>query len=79
VAALAATAGSGSRHRGPPGPVAGRPVELLTEHIPALQQLTTALVERETITGDQVSALVRAASLAAASADREISRNPFSS
>ena len=28
----------------------------------ALHQLTTALVERETITGDQVRALVRAAS-----------------
>jgi ATP-dependent Zn protease len=53
--------------------------ELLTEHMQALQQLTTALVERETITGDQVRALVRAASPVATSADRKISPNPFSS
>jgi ATP-dependent Zn protease len=44
--------------------------ELLTEHMQALHQLTTALVERETITGDQVRALVRAASPPSASADR---------
>jgi len=44
--------------------------ELLTEHRQALHQLTTALVERETITGDQVRALVRAASPPSASADR---------
>jgi cell division protease FtsH len=44
--------------------------ELLTEHMQALLQLTTALVERETITGDQVRALVRAASPPSASADR---------
>jgi len=36
--------------------------KLLTEHVQALHQLTTALVERETLTGDQVRALVRAAS-----------------
>jgi ATP-dependent Zn protease len=36
----------------------------------ALHQLTTALAERETITGDQVRALVRAASPPSASADR---------
>jgi cell division protease FtsH len=53
--------------------------ELLTEHMQALHQLTTALVERETITGDQVRALVRAASPAAASADRKISPNSLSS
>ena len=44
--------------------------ELLTGHMQALHQLTTALVERETITGDQVRALVRAASPPSASADR---------
>jgi cell division protease FtsH len=44
--------------------------ELLTEHMQALHQLTTALAERETITGDQVRALVRAASPPSASADR---------
>jgi cell division protease FtsH len=44
--------------------------ELLTEHRQALHQLTTALVERETITGDQVRALVRAVSPPSASADR---------
>jgi cell division protease FtsH len=44
--------------------------ELLTEHRQALHQLTTALAERETITGDQVRALVRAASPPSASADR---------
>jgi cell division protease FtsH len=44
--------------------------ELLTEHMQALHQLTIALVERETITGDQVRALVRAASPPSASADR---------
>jgi cell division protease FtsH len=49
--------------------------ELLTEHMQALHQLTTALVERETITGDQVRALVRADSPAAAWADRTVSPN----
>jgi len=49
--------------------------ELLTEHMQALHQLTTALVERETITGDQVRALVRAASPAAPLAGRRISIN----
>ena len=44
--------------------------ELLTEHMQALHQLTTALVEGETITGDQVRALVRAVSPPSASADR---------
>src|SRR5689334_16315492 len=44
--------------------------ELLAEHRQALHQLTTALVERETITGDQVRARVRAASPHSASADR---------
>jgi cell division protease FtsH len=44
--------------------------ELLAEHRQALHQLTTALVERETITGDQVRALVRAVSPPSASADR---------
>jgi cell division protease FtsH len=44
--------------------------ELLTEHRQALHQLTIALAERETITGDQVRALVRAASPPSASADR---------
>jgi cell division protease FtsH len=44
--------------------------ELLTEHMQALHQLTTALVERETITGDQIRALVRAVSPPSASADR---------
>ena len=34
---------------------------LLTRHIEALNQLTTALLERETITGDQVRALVQPA------------------
>ena len=53
--------------------------ELLTEHMRALHRLTTALVERETITGNQVRALVQAASPAAASADRKISPNPLSS
>jgi cell division protease FtsH len=32
--------------------------DLLTRHIEALNQLTTALLERETITGDQVRALI---------------------
>jgi hypothetical protein len=44
----------------------------------ALHQLTVALVERETITGDQVRALVRAASSAAASADRQITTSSLS-
>jgi cell division protease FtsH len=35
--------------------------ELLTQHKQALTQLTTALLEQETITGDQVRALVQAA------------------
>jgi cell division protease FtsH len=35
--------------------------ELLTRHIAALHQLTRALVDHETITGDQVRALVQAA------------------
>ncbi|HEX6451393.1 MAG TPA: ATP-dependent zinc metalloprotease FtsH [Trebonia sp.] len=35
--------------------------ELLTRHMAALHQLTRALVDRETITGDQVRALVQAA------------------
>jgi len=35
--------------------------DLLTQHIEALNQLTAALLERETITGDQVRALVQAA------------------
>src|SRR5579862_1279329 len=47
--------------------------ELLTEHMPTLHQLATALVERETITGDQVRALLRAASRPATSADRLVS------
>jgi cell division protease FtsH len=46
--------------------------ELLTGHMQALHQLTTALVERETISGDQVLALVRAASPPCASADRPV-------
>jgi ATP-dependent Zn protease len=50
-----------------------------TEHMQALHRLTRALVEREAITGDQVRALVRAASPAAASADRKISPNSLSS
>ncbi len=33
--------------------------DLLTQHIEALNQLTAALLERETITGDQVRALVQ--------------------
>jgi cell division protease FtsH len=37
--------------------------ELLTRHLEALHQLTTALVEQETISGDQVRALVHAATL----------------
>ncbi len=37
--------------------------ELLTRHQQALTQLTTALLDQETITGDQVRALVHAASL----------------
>jgi cell division protease FtsH len=36
--------------------------ELLTQHKEALTQLTTALLDQETITGDQVRALVHAAS-----------------
>jgi len=36
--------------------------DLLTQHIGALKQLTTALLEQETISGDQVRALVQAAS-----------------
>jgi len=36
--------------------------DLLTQHIGALNQLTTALLEQETISGDQVRALVQAAS-----------------
>jgi cell division protease FtsH len=36
--------------------------ELLTQHRQALTQLTTALLDQETITGDQVRALVQAAS-----------------
>jgi cell division protease FtsH len=39
-----------------------RAKDLLTHHIEALNQLTTALLEQETITGDQVRALIRAAS-----------------
>lgn len=35
--------------------------ELLTRHLQTLNQLTAALTEQETITGDQVRALVRAA------------------
>ena len=46
--------------------------ELLTEHMQALHRLTIALAERETITGDQVRALVRAASPASASADYRV-------
>ena len=44
--------------------------KLLTEHMQALHQVTTALVERETITGDQVRALVRVVSHPSAPADR---------
>ena len=36
--------------------------DLLTSHHEALTQLTTALLEQETITGDQVRALAHAAS-----------------
>src|SRR5258706_2073868 len=36
--------------------------DLLTRHIGALNQLTAALLEHETISGDQVRALVRATS-----------------
>jgi cell division protease FtsH len=50
--------------------------ELLTEHIQALHQLTTTLVERETVTGDQVRAIVRAASSASTTADRLIGDRP---
>jgi cell division protease FtsH len=52
--------------------------ELLTQHMQALHQLTTALVERETITGDQVRALVRAASPPSALADRPVSTSSLS-
>jgi len=38
-----------------------RALELLTRHKEALTQLTTALLDQETITGDQVRALVHAA------------------
>ena len=38
--------------------------ELLTRHKEALTQLTAALLEQETITGDQVRALVHAANAA---------------
>jgi cell division protease FtsH len=40
--------------------------ELLTRHMEALHQLTTALLDQETISGDQVRALVQAASSAPA-------------
>jgi cell division protease FtsH len=40
--------------------------DLLTQHIEALNQLTTALLERETVTGDQVRALVQPAQAAPA-------------
>ena len=40
--------------------------DLLTQHIDALNQLTAALLEQETVTGDQVRALVQAAGPAAA-------------
>jgi cell division protease FtsH len=40
--------------------------DLLTRHIEALNQLTTALLERETITGDQVRTLVQPGQAAAA-------------
>jgi ATP-dependent Zn protease len=36
--------------------------ELLTRHMEALHKLTTALFDQETISGDQVAALVQAAS-----------------
>jgi cell division protease FtsH len=39
-----------------------RAQELLTAHQQALSQLTTALLEQETITGEQVRAIVAAAS-----------------
>jgi cell division protease FtsH len=39
-----------------------RALDLLTSHREALSQLTSALMEQETITGDQVRALVQAAS-----------------
>jgi ATP-dependent Zn protease len=35
--------------------------ELLTRHMEALHKLTTALLDQETISGDQVAALVQAA------------------
>jgi hypothetical protein len=36
--------------------------DLLTSHRPALAQLTAALLEQETVTGDQVRAIAEAAS-----------------
>ena len=44
------------------GPERDRARELLTRHREALTQLTAALLKQETITGDQVRALVQAAS-----------------
>jgi cell division protease FtsH len=52
--------------------------ELLTEHMQALHQLTSALVERETISGDYVRALVRAVSPPSALADRPVSASSLS-
>src|SRR5579859_1824770 len=52
--------------------------ELLTEHMQALHQLTSALVERETISGDYVRALVRAVSPPSALADRPVSTSSLS-
>ena len=52
--------------------------ELLTRHMEALHQLTTALVNHETISGDQVRALVQAASSTPAPESPRISINRIS-
>ena len=49
--------------------------ELLTRHMEALHQLTTALIDHETISGDQVRALVQAASPVPGSGEPRISAN----
>jgi hypothetical protein len=47
--------------------------DLLTSHRDALNQLTAALLEQETVTGDQVRALARTASPAALPAPPPVS------
>ena len=50
--------------------------DLLTSHRDALYQLTAALLDQETVTGDQVRAIARAASPAALPAGTPASSRP---